>query len=400
MTKQQILFVDDEPMVLQGLQRILRPLRAEWDMAFAENGPAALQKMADLHFDVIVSDMRMPGMNGADLLREVMRRSPTTVRIVLSGHADRDLVAQCVGVAHQYISKPCDPEQLKSMVRNACLLAGKLVDEGVKRVIGSIDSLPSIPEVYAELRETLAKEGVDTRVVGDILQKDIGMTAKILKLVNSAFFGLRRTISSPHDAVAYLGIDTIKTLVLSNSIFDQSKPFQTRFFSITDLWQHCMGVAIGARKIAAHERLALALQEEAFVGGLLHDVGLLILASNFPDTYDRAAELILKEKLMIPTAEQEFFGVTHAEVGAYLLGLWGLPAPILKIVSLHHRPHVLEETDFNTVMVVHAADVLCGAKGGHPLFETGRFNLEALARSSLTSHVDGWTEAVAEGNAN
>ncbi|NWJ39934.1 MAG: HDOD domain-containing protein [Geothrix sp.] len=395
MLKQQILFVDDEPMVLQGLQRILRPLRGEWDMVFAESGGRALELMAGHPFDVIVSDMRMPGMNGAELLREVMRRHPTTVRMVLSGHADKDLVTQCVGVAHQYISKPCDPEQLKAMVRNACALAGKLVDDEVKRVIGAIDRLPNVPEVYVELKQALSREESDPRVLGEIIQKDPGMTAKILKLVNSAFFGLRRTINHPQEAVAYLGIDIVKTLVLSNSIFQQSQPFQTRTFGISDVWHHSMAVAAGAKAIAQAEGLDRVLQEEAFVGGILHDVGVLILASNFPDLYNRAVELVTEEHVLLPTAEQEMFGVTHAEVGAYLLGLWGLPAGILKIVSLHHRPHAFESEGMCSAMAVHAADVICGAKGGQALFESGRFNQESLERAGLAGHQDAWAAACA-----
>jgi len=394
MIKQQILFVDDEPMLLQGLQRLLRPFRMEWDTAFVEGGKEALELMATRHFDVIVSDMRMPGMSGAELLQEVKRRHPAVVRIVLSGHADKELISQCVGVAHQYISKPCDPEQLKAMIQNACLLAGRLVDDEVKRVIGAIDHLPSIPEVYLELKQALKDEESEPRALGAIIQKDIGMTAKILKLVNSSFFGLRRVISDPQEAVAYLGIDTIKTLVLSNSLFEQSKPFKTRFFGISDLWHHSMTVATGARAIARAEGLETLHIEEAFVGGLLHDVGVLILASNFPDTYDKAAELIITENLLMPTAEQEFFGVTHAEVGAYLLGLWGLPAPILNIVSLHHRPHLQEGPGTMPLLVVHAADVLCGHQVHHPLFETGRLNEAAIDKAGLLEHRGAWADLV------
>ncbi len=395
MTRQQILFVDDEPMLLQGLQRLLRPTRTEWDMAFVGSGQEALALLLERHFDVIVSDMRMPGMNGAELLQEVKRKYPAMVRIVLSGHADKDLVAQCVGVAHQYISKPCDPEQLKTLIRNACLLSGRLVDEEVKRVIGGIDSLPTVPEVYLELTQALKAAEPDSRELAVIMEKDIGMTAKILKLVNSSFFGLRRTITNPHDAVAYLGIDMVKTLVLTNSIFDQSKPFQTSRFSISDIWQHSMRVAAGAKAIAREEGLSTQLQEEAFVGGILHDVGVLILASNFPETYDRVVELAQTEHLMLPTAEQELFGVTHAEIGAYLLGLWGLPAPILQIVSLHHRPHVAEFTGPSSLLAVHAADVLQGDASHHPLFEAGRMNQEAVQRSGLAGRQDIWAAACA-----
>ncbi len=393
MPAQRILFVDDEPMVLQGLQRILRPMRGEWDMVFAGSGAEALEIMADHYFDVLVSDMRMPGMNGAELLREVMRRHPTTVRMVLSGHADRELVSQCVGVAHQFISKPCDPEQLKSLVRNACALAGQLVDVEVKRVIGAIDRLPHIPEVYLDLRDALRDDETDPRTLGLIIQRDMAMTAKVLKLVNSAFFGLRRTISDPQEAVTHLGIDTVRFLVLSTSLFEQCPPFRVPGMSLSDLWQHSMLVAAGAKAIATVEGLSTAERDEAFVGGLLHDVGVMILASNFEGTYTKISELVHAEGIRLSTAEQELLGVTHAEVGAYLLGLWGLPAGILKIVSQHHRPHTFEEAGMTPLMAVHAADVLCGQREAHPMLGRARFSHDSMLRSGLSSRIEAWMEA-------
>ncbi len=282
------------------------------------------------------------------------------------------------------------------MIRNACILSGCLVDDEVKKIIGAIDRLPSIPELYLELKAALREESVEPRVLGAIIQKDIGMTAKILKLVNSPFFGLRRVVSDAQDAVAYLGIDTIKTLVLSNAIFEQSKAFQTQVFNISDLWHHSMTVAAGAKAIAKAEGLERALVEESFVGGILHDVGVLILASNFPETYDKVAGLVLSEKILIPTAEQELFGVTHAEVGAYLLGLWGLPAPILNIVSLHHRVHLQDEGRVTSLIAVHAADVLCGIHEHHPLFETGRLDRVAIERAGLGNRQEAWMALVHE----
>ena len=393
MTK-RILFVDDEPNVLQGFERTLRQMRPEWEMVFADSGEAALARMAERPFDVIVSDMRMPGMNGAELLHEVMRRYPTTVRLVLSGHADRDLVAQCVGVAHQYISKPCDPEQLKSMIRNACLLGGDLVSEEVKRLIGSIDRLPSVPALYQRLKKALEDEDVSSQQLGDIIQQDLGMTAKILKIVNSAFFGLRRTIQTPHEAVAYLGMETVKTLVLANGIFGEAGHFKTRAFTLDDLWHHSMSVASGAKAIATAEHADRAIQEEAFVGGVLHDVGILVLAANFPDTYDRVADIVLQERMTLPAAEQSEFSVTHAEVGAYLLGLWGIPAPILKIVSMHHRPNLTEKSGFSALLAVHAADVLSGRHDHHPLFETAELDEPMLHQLDLQAHLEAWQSLI------
>lgn len=338
--------------------------------------------------------MRMPQMNGAQLLKEVMLRFPLAVRLVLSGHADSDLVAQCLGVAHQYISKPCDAEQLKSMIRNACLIGGGHVTLKVKQLLGSIDRLPSMPQVYLQLEKALASEATSSEELGDIIQTDMGMTAKILKIVNSAFFGLRRTVSSPHEAVVYLGTDTIKVLVLANSIFQSAEPLGTSCLNLNDLWRHSLTVAQGAKRIAELEKASREVREQTLVGGILQDVGILVLASNFPEAYDRAAAIALAEKLLIPTVEQEEFGVTHAEVGTYLLGLWGIPAPVLKIVGMHHRPQLIREPGFVPEVAVYAADVLAGERGGNPLFRTGWFDHQAMVRLGCEDKLPLWREAL------
>ena len=394
--KQRILFVDDEPNVLSGLQRMLRPMREEWDMVFAESGANALEEMARGPFDVIISDMRMPGMNGAELLREAMRRYPATVRIVLSGHADRELVNQCVGIAHQYISKPCDPGQLKSLIQNATFLGGKLVDDGVKRVVGSIESLPSAPGLFLALEKALKAEDVSMQALAEIIQQDMGMTAKVLKLVNSSFFGLRRTIDNVQEALVYLGIDTIKGLVLVNGIFENAHPLAIRAFTLNDLWHHSLHVAEGAKKLAKAEGLERKLQEEAFVGGVLHDIGILVLATHFPQQYERVTELVQSEHIGIPVAEQWEFGVTHAEIGAYLLGLWGIPASILRIVSLHHRPRKAQEGTFSPLLAVHLADVFSASLHGHPLLETSSLDVQMLEEHGFTPNLDRWRACLSE----
>ena len=195
--KKRILFVDDDELALRGLDRLLRTMRDEWEMEFTDSGEKALARMALVPFDIIVSDMRMPGMNGAELLNEVLKRHPKTLRLILSGYADRDLILKCIGSTHQYLAKPCDAKTLKMTVRRAAHLEESLKSEALRLLLNRCSVLPSVPALYSEIVETLQDPAADVEEVGAIIVRDVAMTAKILKLVNSAFFGLGNEISSP-----------------------------------------------------------------------------------------------------------------------------------------------------------------------------------------------------------
>lgn len=396
--KKRILFVDDEMLVLEGLQRMLRPLRAEWEMVFVDSGAKALELMGQAPFDVVVSDMRMPGMNGAELLAEVLKRFPKTVRLVLSGHADRDLVLKCVGSTHQYLSKPCQPEELKAAIARASQLETSLRDQSLRQLVSRLDRLPSIPALYVQIVEKLQDPQIGLDEIGEIVAKDMAMTAKILKLVNSAFFGLGRQISSPVEAVSYLGVETIKSLVLSIHAFSQFTSVKLGAFSIDALWAHSQQTAGLAKEIARLESADQKLLDDCFVAGLLHDTGKLVLASNFPQQYDRVTEAARGGTLALLTAEENTFGANHAEVGGYLLGLWGLPVPVVEAIALHHQPAQSPHLAFSPLTAVHAADALVHI----PLPGTERnpaddLDLMYLGRLSLEARLEPW-RAAAEAN--
>ena len=183
----RILFVDDEPNLLEGLGRMLRPLRHTWGIDFARNGPEALDLLARTPFNVIVSDMRMPGMDGAQLLAEVRDRHPTIVRIVLSGQCDREALLRSVRVAHQCLTKPCDVETLRSTVTRACALRDLLENDKLQRLVSRLKSVPSLPDLYHQVMEELESPEPSIQKVGQIIAQDAGMTAKTLQTVNSAF---------------------------------------------------------------------------------------------------------------------------------------------------------------------------------------------------------------------
>lgn len=387
--KHQVLFVDDEPLVLQGLQRSMRVMRNDWNMTFVDSAAAALAFMEKQPVDVIVSDMRMPVMNGAQLLGEVMKRHPKTVRLILSGHADQDLILQCVGSTHQFLSKPCDPDQLRATVRRAMELESALKNERLQQLVARMENLPSVPSLYSEIVDQMHDPETTLETIGAIIAKDLGMTAQILKLVNSAFFGLRREVSSPTEAVSYLGLDTIKSLVLSMHAFTQFDTAQAGDFSIAALWDHSMRTAAAAKRLTQLEANDRKMTDEAFVAGLLHDAGKAALAFNFPGEYGQVALQVAAgaDPLQV---EHAVFGATHADVGGYLLGLWGLPTPVVEAIALHHQPVRSATHTFTPLTAVHVANVLVmeGKAGGATL------DRAYLDRLQLTPRLETWRQTL------
>jgi HD-like signal output (HDOD) protein len=354
--KQQILFVDDERNILEGYQRMFRPLRDEWDTHYAVSGSEALEIMNATPIDLIITDMRMPKMNGAELLHIVTKRHPSVIRIVLSGNADSAAMMELVGVAHQFISKPCNPEIFESIIRNVLSFRSFLADDNLKKTLSQMDAVPCLPALYIEMTEELQSPEPSLQKVGQIIARDCSMTARILQLANSPFWGLRRTISSAAEAVSYLGLEPVQLLFLSIRPFSQSSLPKTSSCSIELLWEHGLSTATLAKTIACEEEASDMIAEEAFTAGILHDMGKVVLACTFPERYAEAVNLAQKSAIPLWLAEQQILSVTHAEVGAYLLGIWGLPDSIVEAVAYHHRPMECTNNIFCALTALHAAD--------------------------------------------
>jgi HD-like signal output (HDOD) protein/CheY-like chemotaxis protein len=386
--RSRILFVDDETMVLEGLRRSFNSMSRAWEMEFAANGEQAMLALARQPFDVVISDMRMPGMSGAELLDKISIHSPQTIRIALSGQCDQEVLVRSVGPIHQFLSKPCDKELLKTKIQQALTLRQLLEDPQLKSVVSQLRSIPSFPAAYQQIMAELQSPHCNLSHLAELISQDMGTSAKCLQLVNSAFFGLNKKISSVTEAIKLLGLDTIRALVLSAHIFSE---FHSDAFDEADarwLWDHSLAVSANARTLARQQLAGPEFVEDCVVAGLLHDVGKLVLADSLSTTYEEILRVATTKKIGVAAAELEILGCTHAEIGAYLLGIWGLPYPVLQAIVWHQKPSAAEPAEFSRATVVHAACFLHCEEHPARLCDGVPLDREHLQRLGLENIID------------
>jgi HD-like signal output (HDOD) protein len=332
--RRRVLFVDDEAAILEGLRAVLRPQRREWEMVFALGGPAGLQEVERSKFDVVVTDMRMPVLDGAALLTRVKELQPHAVRLVLSGQTDGQTAMKSVFTAHQFLAKPCDVEQLRTVVKRCCDLNELLAGEELRALAGDVSLLPAAPTTYLAISKALANPSTSINDVARIVEREPTLCAKVLQVANSAFFGLPRAVSSISQAATYLGTLALRDLALAmETLSGQRSSKALSAASYLAFQTNSLAVGLLARRWYTGDRRKA---DDAFVAGMLRDMGHLVLAT-------RADATILD-------------GDPHAALSAYLLGLWGIPHSVLEAVAFHESPDRVEHGTLEVVDVVHACD--------------------------------------------
>jgi HD-like signal output (HDOD) protein/CheY-like chemotaxis protein len=355
-----VMFVDDEVNVLSGLNRMLRWIRDSWEMTFVSSGAEALEVLERCPVDAIVSDMKMPIMNGAELLAQVQARYPSTARLVLSGEADPDTVLDVVRSAQQFLAKPCDAETLTSAVNRALSVQRSMSDPTLRALIGGVSALPTLPAVYDQLVTAVSSPDVDMAEVSAIVSSDVATSAELLKLVNSAFFGPPRQVYSVNDAVRLLGLDNVQALVLASSLFHVNEAL-TWVLNVEELRIQSLRRAAIAREIARLEEWTTRAKDIAVLSCMLRDVGLLVLTEGRPEatvqllaTIEAEPEPPSPERLH--DLEISAYGCSIPQASAYLLGLWGFTPAIVHTIAVQplaaDRPGV---TKFERVLSFTAA---------------------------------------------
>ncbi len=391
--KRKILFVDDDQDILDGFRAMLHSKRKEWKCRFAINAKAGLELVKQEPFDVIVADMRMPGMDGADFLKEVEKIQPSTARIIISGYSEMQALLKSVKHAHQFLSKPCNSEIIIGAIRRVTELIHILNDDSIRAIVARLDSLPVLPDLYIKITQELESVDPDLNHIAQLVAMDGGMSATIMKTVNSSFFGFYENISSPVRAVILLGIETIKGLILGVQLLKEINMSDLAGYSVAKLWAHCLQTGYFAKTIAALESQDDEFMENCFIGGMLHDVGKLILITQMQTLYNPVIEAVREEGGPIIQFEKSKLGVTHAEIGAYLLGLWGFKKEVVQGVFGHHAPNKCGD-GITPALVIHVANVLQHELAHHESkYEFSSIDMDWLTSQGLDTRLEVWRDA-------
>ncbi len=350
----KILFVDDEQDVLEDLKRTLHGWRERWDMDFVVGGERALAAMEAAAADVLVTDMRMPGMDGAELLSCVRRRWPSTLRLVLSGRADGDLLLRATSVAHQFLKKPLRQEALLDVVDRIVRVRSLSDNPAVRHLAGKLGDLPSGPGTYGDLILAIQDAGQSNADIARVVERDPFVSTRALRMVNSSYFGFGRQVVSVREAVVLLGPPTLIGMALMAPVMERRSKEAGIPELIEAVQERALSCCLWVRRLDPEGRL----KEEALTTALIHDLGTVLLAIAEPEAYRLVADRLRLLPLEGHRLEESVFGASHSELGAHLFGLWGLPFLIVEAVAGHHRSDLSAVGDRSIVAAIHGADVL------------------------------------------
>ncbi len=357
MSSQNALIVGQQDIADDLRFGLCRP-ESGWNLTFVADGGEALMAMNASGYDLLITELSLPDMEAADLLTKTRESHPGVVRFVLTADDNRERMLRAVSQSHQFLAKPIKMEALQMQVSNSLALRTVLTDNKLHERIAQIRSLPTLPSTYNQLVSEMQSEMASMQKVANLIKQDVSITAKLLQMTNSAFFGLQTRVENPLQAANLLGMDTVKSLVLTAGVFSQFDDPGLPGFSIETIYNHSLAVGSGARHYANAFGLGRKQAEDALMAGMLHDIGKLVMMTNFRDELAQSLAIAQQEKIPMHAAEKKVLGVSHCEIGAHLLSLWGFSDSILEAVTLHDTPANSTCPMVNILASVHIANAL------------------------------------------
>jgi putative nucleotidyltransferase with HDIG domain len=386
----RILVFDEDPIIQQVIRRAFYAMHLDWEFVFSPSREETIEHIENRAFDAFICNVSGADSAEAELFFTAYEKRPEMLRFALTNPTKKETRIELAKYVHQCIAKPFDGWDLISILEKTLNNGSLLENDDLKRLIGKIKALPTLPRLYSQITEEINSTNVSLERIGKMIENDPAICAKVLQLVNSAFFGLKQNVTNPTQAITFLGVETIRDLVLTCDIFSQFNPRLLKRLGLSFLWDHSISVSGYARAITHAEQFSKSMISHGCTAGLLHDIGKLILAQNFPTAYGIALHQANNRKCALVDMEIESFGASHAEIGAFLLKRWGLPAIVVAAVGFHHFPERNPTSDFSPTTAVHAANYLDLVK--HPYHGVGTNELDQryLQNLKLMDHVPMW----------
>ena len=365
--KKRICFVGFSGHDLELLQSALLRVKGIWACELFTDGAAALLAMGAGNVDVVVAKAGKNSMDSAEFMHQAAALQPRAVRFIVGDLVEQELIINCIGATHQFIAEPCKPQDLISAIQRGLALDSFISSDQIRALAPKLRRMPSLPSAYFEVLKQVESSSATIQSVGEVILRDPALTARLLQMVNSSAFALAQKVTDPMEAMSWLGLETVKSLVLCLQVFAQDDAAKQAGISLDELWEHSAVVAKMAHDITLFQTGDKLLASDAFTAGLLHDVGRIVIASNLPKEYAETVKVAKEQKRPLHVQEAAQFGVHHAQIGAYLMGLWGMPAALVEAVAMHHTPSRTPARDFSLLTAVHVADVFAheDEEGGH-----------------------------------
>jgi putative nucleotidyltransferase with HDIG domain len=389
----QVLLVGLEPLLLSSSAASTRGSGSSWSLTRVGNGTQALEFVDHNEVEAVVVEPRLPDMSGLRLLDQIMQRRPAVHRFILVDFNDHEAVGPGVSAAHFLLTKPFRLDELELALERAARVTVWFGREPILQIMRRLRKVPSPPLLYYQIVAEWQSPSASLERLAELIARDEASSARFLHMANGSLFGPPRLVGRTDEAVTFLGAESTASLLLLAHVcaqFDRVSPY---LFSVDELCRHSLATARLARAIARAERQDEETTDQTFMAGLLHDIGKLVLAANAPEMFTRIQREVQIGLSTCCEAEQENFGLTHAEVGAWLAGIWGLPSPVVQAIGFHHQPHRSEETEFCPLDGVHAADVIeHEIQEDLPSASLPRLDVPSLLKKGLAGREQSWSD--------
>lgn len=373
----RVLLVDDDPRMVRAMVRVLETQMPRWEIVGVGSGEQALGALTHAEFQVIVSDVEMPEMDGTTLLRDVRERFPQVGRILMSAWTTEARLAAAAVVAHQFLWKPVSTERLVEAILQVAVAGGLLRDPALVARFQATEGTPPLPGTFRALQDAVNHPACTLSDITGVVSRDPAVSAHLLRMANSGWFGVASRTASLFKAVSLLGIARVRAVVLSHGAVAALRDDLGDGFDVARYQEHSVRVAALSQEVCPDPRL----KEESFTAGLLHDLGWLMLHRSGALRERGGVEGYCFTDACAP--------VTHEEVAAYLFAQWGFESSLICAALFHHRPGVLMRTHFQPVDSVHIVEALLGDNA----LEQGckmEFDEEHIRRLGLSQEIPRW----------